>query len=118
MVTTNKAKRKRGVILLIVVSLLALFVLIGVTYAVLATNYLTATRLDVRREEYGDLPEKEFDLVLGQLLYDTFARSSLRYHSLLADLYGQTTFDDASDNDADDDTKVFTTAGAGNNFLW
>jgi hypothetical protein len=114
----GKPKRKRGVILLLVVSLLALFVLIGVTYAVLATGYLHTTKIEVRKEEYGDLPEKEFDLVLGQLLYDTFSRSAMRYHSLLGDLYGNdTVFDDASDGNQADDTKVFSTA-APNGFIW
>ena len=90
------SKKQRGVILLMVVSLLALFVLIGVTYAILANNYTRGTELPIRLNEYGDLPEKEFDLVLGQLLYDTFARSALRNCSLLGDLYGGDLVNDTS----------------------
>jgi hypothetical protein len=113
-----QAKRRRGVILILVVSLLTLLALIGLTYAVLATNYYQVTKVDVRNEEYGDLPEKEFDLVLGQLLYDTFARSALRFHSLLGDLYGNdAVYDDDSDGNTNDNTKVFSTA-APNGFIW
>jgi hypothetical protein len=112
-----KGKPKRGVILLMVISLLALFVLIGVTYSILAMNYRQSTELPLRQEEYGDLPEKEFDLVLGQLLHDTFARSALRYHSLLGDLYGDTLYDDNSDSNPDDNTKVSLNAPP-NGFIW
>ncbi len=114
-----KGKRKRGVILLLVVSLLALFLLIGVTYAILATNYFQTTKIEVRQNEYGDLPEKEFDLVLGQLLYDTAARSAMRYHSLLGDLYGNdTVYNTDADGNTTNNTKVFSTAAPNNGFFW
>jgi hypothetical protein len=94
-ISTNPEKLRRsrqahrGVILLIVASLLTLLLLIGVTFVLLASRSLDRAKIEARRDEVGDQPEKEFDLVLGQLLYDTAARSSLNGHSLLEDLYGR-----------------------------
>ncbi|MEX2175437.1 MAG: hypothetical protein WD872_13830 [Pirellulaceae bacterium] len=111
-----KPKRKRGIILLLVVSLLALFVLIGVTYAVLANRYVEASRITAAKQEYGDHPEREFDLVLSQLVYDTPGNSALRGHSLLGDAFGHDfVFDDASDGNANDDTKFLLPSNWENN---
>ena len=84
----KKQKQKRGVILLIVVSLLTLLVLIGVTFVLFANRSNDAAKVNLRGIEYREPPEKMFELVVGQLLWDTAARSALRGHSLLADLYG------------------------------
>ena len=84
----QKLKQKRGVVLLIVVSLLALFVLLGVSFALVASHSVTASKLDREIQRVGDPPETEADLILGQILYDTVARTSLQNHSLLQDLYG------------------------------
>jgi hypothetical protein len=81
-------KRKRGVVLLIVVSLLALFILLGVTYTVVVLQTGHAARLEKEVQRVGDQPETEMDVILGQILYDTQARTSLQHHSLLMDLYG------------------------------
>jgi hypothetical protein len=84
----DNKKSKRGVILLVVVSLLTLMVLIGVTFVLFANRSLTAARVDQSRNEYREPPEKMFEQVVGQLIYDTVSRSALRGHSLLEDLYG------------------------------
>ncbi len=84
----DRARRKRGIVLLVVISLLTLFILLGVTYTLVATQYRDAALHESRREFYGDNPETEMDLVLGQLLYDSMVRTSLQGHSLLGDLYG------------------------------
>jgi hypothetical protein len=81
-------KHKRGVILLVVVSLLTLMVLIGVTYVLFANRSLQNARESQRRDEYREPPERLFGQVVGQLLFDTVSRSALRGHSLLQDLYG------------------------------
>ena len=78
----------RGVILLLVVSLLALFVLLGVSFSLVALQSLNASKLDLKINQVGDAPDTEMDLVLGQILYDTQARTVLQFHSLLRDLYG------------------------------
>src|SRR5687767_13418129 len=82
------SKRKRGVVLLIVVSLLALFILMGITYSLTASRYLDASKHEREVQRLLDPPEAEMDLILGQILYDTLVRTSLQNHSLLRDLYG------------------------------
>src|SRR5437868_5038967 len=64
----RRLRRRQGVVLLIVVSLLALFVLLGVTYTLSVNQYLTASKLDLKVGQFGDSPETEADLVFGQLL--------------------------------------------------
>ena len=81
-------RQKRGVVLLIVVSLLSLFILLGVTYMVTARLAYNTSRFVAANGQRGDAPETEVDLVVGQILYDTAARTVLQYHSLLRDLYG------------------------------
>src|SRR5262245_23108563 len=78
----------RGVVLLIVVSLLALFLLLGATYSLTVSQYMYASKLEKERGRLGDPADIEADLVLGQILYDTQARTVLQYQSLLRDLYG------------------------------
>jgi hypothetical protein len=85
--STSK-KQKRGIVLLIVLSLLALFVLLGITYAIVASKYQQGADYVARVEQIGDPLVTETDLVLGQLLHDTLQRTSLQGHSLLLDLYG------------------------------
>jgi hypothetical protein len=84
----DRARRKRGIVLLVVISLLTLFILLGVTYTLVATQYRDSASSEARRELYGDDPETEMDLVIGQLLYDTLVRTSLQGQSVLGDMYG------------------------------
>lgn len=110
--TTKPNKRRRGIVLLVVVSLLALFILMGVAYVIVASHSKTSGDMAQRVEEVGDPPMREMELVLGQLLYDTLGRSSLRFHSLLMDLYGgDAVFDNNADGNADDNTKIGTVVG-------
>src|SRR3954451_19221115 len=86
--SARRLRRRAGVVLLIVVSLLALFVLLGITYTLSVNQYLTASKLDVQDQQKGDPAEVEADQVFGMILYDTQARTVLQYQSLLRDLYG------------------------------
>ena len=79
---------RRGIVLLIVISLLALFVLIGVTFVLVSSHYVTSARVTERIDQVGDYADREFDILISQLLTDTAARSALRSHSLLGDFYG------------------------------
>jgi hypothetical protein len=79
---------RQGVVLLVVVSLLALFILLGVTYSLAVSQYVSASKLEKEIQRLGDTPDVETDRVLGVILYDTQARTVLQYHSLLRDLYG------------------------------
>ena len=83
------AASRRGVLLLVVLSLLVLFTLIGVTFVLVASQSRRATRADSRHEQYGDDPRRVVDAVFSQIVRDTTnPRSSLQGHSLLADMYG------------------------------
>src|SRR5262245_423983 len=90
----QKARRKRGIVLILVVSLLALFLLMGVTFALVAYFHLDSAKQDKEVQRVGDPPETEMDLVFQQILGETYIRFSTQYrtslqgHSLLADLYG------------------------------
>jgi hypothetical protein len=84
----SRNKRKRGIILLMVVSLLALFLLMGVTFAMLAIQYKVAADTHASIGRYGDEPGNELDLGLDIVLFDSVGRSALRGHSLLRDMYG------------------------------
>ncbi|MCO6456738.1 MAG: hypothetical protein J5I93_15675 [Pirellulaceae bacterium] len=84
----HRAKRKRGIVLLVVISLLALFVLIGVTYAIVAGQYRRAAQAGQRFKEWDDDPRDYLDRAFYQAVRDTNNASSVRGHSLLEDLYG------------------------------
>jgi len=82
-------RKQRGVVLLVVVSMLVLFVLIGVTYAIVASQYRRGARIVSRTKQLGVDPEQQLDSALYQVLRDTRSSSSaLRGHSLLRDMYG------------------------------
>ena len=49
----DRAKRKRGIVLLVVLSLLTLFVLLGISFAVVASKYEKAAWDAVREITFG-----------------------------------------------------------------
>ncbi len=82
-------RNQQGVVLLIVVSLLVLFVLIGVTYAIVTSQYRRGARIVSRQKQLGVDPQQHLDSALYQILRDTRKSSSVvRGHSLLRDIYG------------------------------
>ncbi len=93
------ASCRRGVLLLVVLSLLVLFILIAVTFVLIAGQYRRSSRAAGRAEQYGDDPQKQLDEIFGQVVRDTMLNgnqtniqplvsSALYGHSLLNDLYG------------------------------
>lgn len=86
------ASSRRGVLLLVVLSLLVLFLLVGTAFVITAKQSEKAAKAAHRgtlrlssAAAMGDL----LDEVLLQLVRDTNnAQSRLRFHSLLGDLYG------------------------------
>src|SRR5262245_41987418 len=90
--------RRRGVILLVVLSLLTLFAVVGLTFVLYAESQATSAR--VYREaqnKYDDFPDESPDILLawavGQVLYDSpddvrGVASALRGHSVARLLYG------------------------------
>lgn len=85
---TYRRKQRHGIILLMVVSLLALFLLMGVTFAILAIQYKTAADTQAAKERYGDPAVNEMEMGLDIVVSDSVGRSALKGHSLLRDLYG------------------------------
>jgi hypothetical protein len=77
------------VLLLVVLSLLVLFALIGITFVLVASQSRRISRADSRGEQYGDDYRKQLDEVFAQVVRDTTnTQSVLRTHSLLNDMYG------------------------------
>ncbi len=89
----RRPQPRRGVLLLIVLSLLVLFVLIGVTFIVAAGHFSRTAKIDAAQELHGDPPTKLLDTAMYQILRGTSnQRSSVLGHSLLEDLYGREGF--------------------------
>jgi hypothetical protein len=80
---------RRGVVLLLVLSLLVLFVLLGMTFLIGATRYRHGAESFSQNDLHGDPPDKIADIAVLSLLREPASPfSSLWGHSLLRDLYG------------------------------
>ncbi len=86
----RRHKPRRGVVLLVVLTLLTLLIVIGLTFVLLAGGYRRAAEANSRQARYGDKPNQLMDRVIYQVVRDTpvNSRSRLTGHSLLRDLYG------------------------------
>ncbi len=87
----KRSKQKReGIVLLVVLSLLVLFVLVGVTYAIATRMAHRSAKSHAKRDIRGDDPRKELDQAMYQILRDVgdTQRSAAKGHSLLRDEYG------------------------------
>ena len=93
---------RRGVLLLVVLSMLTLFMLLGVTYLIMAARVRSTSRAFLKLAD----DQAKTSVTLTPLLKDaalqvirgtTNTRSAIRYHDLLADKYGTSqTFNVAS----------------------
>lgn len=84
-----RASERRGVLLLVVLSVLILFMLVGTTFLLTSNQYKTAAKIMDKANRTTFQPEDVLERALMQLVRDTNNRhSALRYHSLLRDLYG------------------------------
>jgi hypothetical protein len=89
----HRRKPQRGILLLIVLSLLVLFILIGVTFIVVAGQYTKAAKAFARHDLKGDAPARELDEAALLLLRGSNNPGDLLYrHNLLNDLYGNDGF--------------------------
>ena len=83
---------RRGILLLVVLSMLTLFLLIGTAFIVSANQYRKANKILAKVTEASNSSVDQVNLleeVLNQLVRDTNNQnSSLRFHSLLRDMYG------------------------------
>ncbi len=86
---TRPHKRRRGIVILVVLSLLVLFVLLAVTFALVAGMHRRTMEAYSRQDLLGVSPQKDLDRAMYQILRDTTIRASAaRYQSLLRDYYG------------------------------
>jgi hypothetical protein len=89
MVMIRQPQSRRGVVILVVLSLLVLFVLLVVTFAIVAGQYRRTAQAFARQELLRLDPQKDLDRAFYEILRDTTVRSSsVRFHSLLRDYYG------------------------------
>ena len=83
---------RSGILLLVVLSMLTLFLLIGTAFIVSANQYRKANKILAKVTESSNSSVDQVNLleeVLNQLVRDTNNQnSSLRFHSLLRDMYG------------------------------
>jgi hypothetical protein len=92
----QKTNERRAVILMVVLSLLTLFALVGVTFVLYADAEATAARVarEAQTASVADVnPQEALAFFLGQLIYDVpdnqaGVGSGLRGHSLARTMYG------------------------------
>ncbi len=85
----RRHKPRRGVVLLIVLTLLTLLIVLGLTFAIISGQFRRGAEAAARKERYGMPPEKQLDRAMYQLVREpSDTRSVLWGHSLLRDLYG------------------------------
>ena len=88
--TTRRYKARRGVLLLIVLSLLVLFMLVGLSFLVSASQFKRVAQSAAKSNQQGMPGRKLADAVMYQLVRGTSNPSSaIRSHSLLEDMYGR-----------------------------
>ena len=82
--------QRQGIALIMVLSLLVVFLLMGVSYLMVAGQFEKGARSQARRQQRGTDPRKLLDQAMYQILCDSkvSTRSSISGHSLLEDLYG------------------------------
>jgi hypothetical protein len=86
---TARPRGRRGVLLLVVLSMLVLFSLIAVTFVLVSSQYRRSSTAAGRAEQYGDDYRRQLDEVFAQIVRDTTnTHSALQQHSLLNDIYG------------------------------
>ncbi len=80
---------RRGVLLMVVLSMLALFLLLGTAFLVTSNFYQKSSRDAAKLNRTGNSPSDLLERAMLQLLRDTNNPSSvLKGHSLLRDVYG------------------------------
>src|SRR5439155_7069338 len=92
----SQATDRRGVILLVVISLLTLFAIVGLSFVLYANAEANASKIyrEAANQNQIDMePELLFNMFLGQLIYDvnddyTGVYSAMRGHSLTRSMYG------------------------------
>lgn len=80
---------RRGVLLLVVLSMLVLFMLVGTAFLMSSNQSRVAMKKVALQDRLGNYATRLLDRAVFQIVRDTDNPSSvIRYHSLLRDLYG------------------------------
>ena len=88
----NNPRARRGVLLLVVLGMLAMFGLIGITFVILTSHERRGAEACRRVEQYADPADDLLHQAMLQALRGTNnPASALRPHGLLEDLYGSET---------------------------
>ena len=89
-----RRQHRRGVLLLVVLSMLVLFMMIGTAFLMTSDMYRKGSKAAAKEGRVGNPPRELLDRALYQLLRDTNNQFSVvRYHSLLRDMYGTDGFE-------------------------
>ncbi len=84
---------RRGVLLMVVLSMLALFLLLGTAFLVSSQFYATTGKEAAKENRTENNPADLLERAMLQVLRDTNnPNSAVRYHSLLRDVYGSDGF--------------------------
>lgn len=85
----HATSQRRGIVLLIVLTLLTLFLLMTIALAIVASQGRATSASGMKWEQFEDPPQTTFDVVLMQLVRGSRDRTSpFQIHSVLEDLYG------------------------------
>mgnify|MGYP005838064671 CR=1 FL=1 len=86
----KRGNRRRGVLLLVIMGLLAMFGMVLIAFVMVAGQHSRASRSHARIDMELETPQKLVDQAVRQLIRGTNnAMSAVGPHSLLEDLYGQ-----------------------------
>lgn len=89
----RRYKRRRGIVILVVLSLLVLFVVLVVTFAIVAGQFRNAAFAYSKQELVGVDPPKDLEKGFHFLLRGgSHLGSAILYHELLRDMYGEDGF--------------------------
>ena len=81
---------RRGVILLVILGMLALFMLVGVSFVVTSTHVRGGSLAQMGAEQSGTSPERDISSALLSVVRGSrSARSAIGPHSVLEDMYGE-----------------------------
>lgn len=136
----RRAPKRRGVLLLIILGMLAMFGLIGIAFVMLTSHARKSAEVLQKKEFYVAEPKKFTDEAINQILRGSRNRGSvLQNHSLFEDVYGNSYldpviinnitssiptngFDDNNDGNADESGETYpgivNLAPIANNQLW
>jgi hypothetical protein len=119
-VKKKSRRRQRGVVLLVVLSLLTLFTLLMVTFIIVSGQYRQSALSAARVSRVDPSPTKLLDNATFALLRDsTDPKNPIRFHSLLFDMYGGDGFVGAIAANGVGNVGYFASAadGTGGNFF-